>query len=252
MSGPPATLADTKSPNGSLTIQFSEKRLRWCEVLLVILVAFGSPLLNSFYLLKVGPKQTTQMSSLGSVVSIIHEVTGLLLLGYVLSRHGRRFRDLGLQWSLKDVGVGLIVTVASALSYIVGALLLQLAHYSVYGDLAPSRSSSGFFANPSPLAALPFILLNPFFEELIVRSYLMTEITELTGSVTLAVALSVIVQASYHLYYGWWVALSMGFLFLIFAVYYARWHRALPIIVAHGLFDLYGFIHLLQRSIQPH
>jgi membrane protease YdiL (CAAX protease family) len=210
-----------------------------------MLVSFGSPLVNSFYLLNVGPKQTTQMSGVGSLVSIIHEGTGLLLLGYVLSRHGRRFRDLGLKWSLKDVGVGLVVTAASFLSYVVGATLLQLAHYSMYGSLAPSRSPVGFFANPSPLAAVPFVLLNPFFEELIVRSYLMTEITELTGSMTLAVALSVFVQAAYHLYYGWWGAISMGFQFLILAVYYARSRRALPIIVAHGLFDLYGFIRLL-------
>ena len=101
-----------------------------------------------------------------------------------------------------------------------------------------------FFANPS-MAALPFMILNPFFEELIVRAYLMTEISELTGSTLLAVMISVLVQTSYHLYYGLMGALSVAFIFLVFAIYYARSKRALPIVVAHELFDLIGFIHLL-------
>jgi membrane protease YdiL (CAAX protease family) len=107
-----------------------------------------------------------------------------------------------------------------------------------------------FFASPTLLAAIPFVLLNPIFEELIVRSYLMTEIIDLTGSVTLAVALSLAVQVSYHLYYGWWGALSLAFQFLVFALYYARWRRALPIIIAHGMFDLVGFVYLVLHSVR--
>ena len=73
----------------------------------------------------------------------------------------------------------------------------------------------------------------------------MTEIKELTGSSVLAIALSVVFQASYHLYYGWVGALSIGFLFLVFAIYYARYKRAEPIIVAHAVFDLYALIRLM-------
>jgi len=35
----------------------------------------------------------------------------------------------------------------------------------------------------------------------------MTEIMDLTGSVSLAIASSIILQVSYHLYYGWFGAL---------------------------------------------
>jgi membrane protease YdiL (CAAX protease family) len=86
--------------------------------------------------------------------------------------------------------------------------------------------------------------LNPFFEELIVRAYLMTEVLDLTGSSTLAVALSVALQFAYHLSYGWAAAISLSFQFLIFALYYAFTRRALPIIVAHSLFDISGLLHL--------
>ena len=91
---------------------------------------------------------------------------------------------------------------------------------------------------------VPFLLLNPFFEELIVRAYLTTEIIELTGSSLLSVLGSVVVQTSYHLYYGWLGAISLSFLFLAFALYFARTRKALPLIVAHGAFDFCSFFWL--------
>jgi len=73
----------------------------------------------------------------------------------------------------------------------------------------------------------------------------MTEVVQLTGSSALAVFLSVAVQFSYHLYYGWAGAISLAFLFLTLALYYARARRALPVIVAHGFFDIYALLRLL-------
>ena len=92
---------------------------------------------------------------------------------------------------------------------------------------------------------IAFCLLNPFFEELVVRAYLMTEITELTGSTVWAFILSVVVQFSYHLYYGWAGAISLSFQFLVFALYYAHSRRALPVVLAHDFFDVYGMLRLL-------
>lgn len=86
--------------------------------------------------------------------------------------------------------------------------------------------------------------MNPFFEELIVRAYLMAEVIELTGSSTMAVALSVGVQFSYHLYYGWVGAISLSFFFLALALYYVRSRCAFPVIVAHGFLDVYALIRL--------
>jgi membrane protease YdiL (CAAX protease family) len=113
----------------------------------------------------------------------------------------------------------------------------------IYATWATGPTAKDFFAHPS-VVAIPFSLLNPFFEELVVRAYLMTEVIELTGSSTLAIALSVGVQFSYHLYYGWVGAISLSFLFLVFALYYVRSRLALPVIVAHGFFDVYALIRL--------
>jgi len=136
------------------------------------------------------------------------------------------------------------VTVLAGLSYVVGALLVQALHYELYGAIAHGTRANQYFSNPS-IWALPFSLLNPFFEELIVRAYVMTEIKELTGSTLLAILLSVLLQASYHLYYGWVGALSVAFPFMVFAIYYGRSRRVVPLIVAHAAFDLYGLVGLM-------
>jgi membrane protease YdiL (CAAX protease family) len=243
MTNSPATAISSSPANAFNKLTAEEKRQRWFEVCLVMLVACGGYVLFALYLLINGPSVAPQSSSLKSGGSIVHEVTALLVLGYVLSRRGRRFANLGLRWSQSDVGMGLLVAAVSYAAYELGHTLVQTVHHSVYGSWATGPTAKDFFAHPSVLA-IPLSLLNPFFEELIVRAYLMTEVIELTGSSTLAVALSVFVQFSYHLYYGWGGAISLAFFFLALALYYVRSRRAFPVIIAHGLLDIYALIRL--------
>lgn len=174
----------------------------------------------------------------------MHQLTALLVLGYVLSRRGLKFANLGLRWSRRDAAAVLLVTVVSYAAYEFGHTLVQSVHHLGYGTWVNGPTAVDIFGRTS-LASVPLFLLNPIFEELIVRAYLMTEVIELTGSSALAVALSVGVQFSYHLYYGWAGALSLSFFFLALALYYGRARCALPVIVAHGFVDVYVMLRLL-------
>jgi len=220
-----------------------EVRRRWFELFLVLFISCGTFLLHSLYLLIKGPGVLPQVSEMRWLGGLLQEVSSLFLLGYVLARRSRRIRDLGLRWSFRDVGVGLLLAGVSFAAYVLGALVVQLIHHTIYGTFATGPTGATFFSHPGPWA-VPFALLNPFFEELIVRAYLMTEVADLTGSSALAVAASVLFQSSYHLYYGWAGATSMAFMFLALSLYYARSRRALPIIVAHAFFDIYALIRL--------
>jgi membrane protease YdiL (CAAX protease family) len=241
---PDETLISSEVPSCPEPLDETEsKRARWFEVSLVILVIFGASILNSFYLLGRGSGQLPFHQSGGWSISFFQEATGLLLVGYVLSRRKHRFKDLGLRWSVRDLGVGLLVAIVSYVSYGIGlSLVHQLQHVFQLSAMS-GFTAREMFGHP-PLMAVPFILLNPFFEELIVRAYLMTEVRDLTGSWPLAAAVSVVVQASYHLYYGVAATIALAFQFVIFAIYYARTRKATPIIVAHGLFDILGFVRL--------
>ncbi len=85
-----------------------------------------------------------------------------------------------------------------------------------------------------------FGFLNPFFEEIIVRAYLMTEVRQLTGSGAKAVMVSTALQMSYHFYQGVPMALSDGAAFLVFSLYYSKTRRITPVILAHLYMDVLG------------
>ncbi len=242
MTDPPDTPAATISTDTRRNATADTRRQRWLEVCLVLLVAFGGPVLGSLYILGNAWKPSPLESNVRPSFGILHELTALLLLAYVLSRRGLRFGNLGLRWSWRDVGVGLLVTGVSYAAYAVGSIAVHQFYYRIFAVLEQGASRGEVFAHPYSLAAISFSLLNPFFEELIVRAYLMTEVAELTGSSTLAVCMSVAVQFFYHLYYGPAEAISLSFMFLVFALYYAQSRRALPIILAHGIFDIWALI----------
>jgi uncharacterized protein len=243
MTSVPYAMADTPSPENPPAKPTENRRLRYFEVCLVLLVAVSTSLLTSVYILVHGPSDARQVSSFRSVSGFVHEIVSLLLLGYVLARTGRRVRDLGLRWSVRDCGVGLLVAIVSYLAYIAGAILLRTIHYVLAGPMSKAISTQSFWAHVG-WRMVPLVLVGPFFEELIVRAYLMTEIVELTGSSALAIVVSVLVQTSYHLYYGWFGAACLAFPFLVFAFYYARYRRALPVVVAHGVYDVIALIRL--------
>jgi membrane protease YdiL (CAAX protease family) len=94
------------------------------------------------------------------------------------------------------------------------------------------------------------MFLNPFFEELIARAYVQTEVRRLTGSATFAVAVSVLLQTSYHFYQGVPAALTNMGGFLVFALYFAKTKRAGAAIVAHMFFDVLPTLFYMARIHQ--
>src|SRR5277367_2399866 len=181
MTSVPYAMADTPSPENPPAKPTENRRLRYFEVCLVLLVAVSTSLLTSVYILVHGPSDARQVSSFRSVSGFVHEIVSLLLLGYVLARTGRRVRDLGLRWSVRDCGVGLLVTVVSWVAYIAGAVLLRTIHYALAGPMSKGISTQSYWAHVG-WGMVPLVRVGPVFEELFVRAYLMTEILELTGS----------------------------------------------------------------------
>jgi membrane protease YdiL (CAAX protease family) len=83
-----------------------------------------------------------------------------------------------------------------------------------------------------------YVLLNPFYEELLVRAFLISEMEAIYRGTALAVLASVALQTSYHLYQGLPMALSHIPAFLLFSLYFVRTRRILPVIFAHMLMDV--------------
>jgi membrane protease YdiL (CAAX protease family) len=224
--------------------------LRLFGLLIVLAVAFTSFLLASaamFFGLQ--PKDSGQMLSYRYANSIAIELVSLALLFYVLRQNGQRVADIGLGFAWKDIGAGILLKIGAGIVYSIAAFV------AIQGYKLVSRHSPAPPSIPGAGAAVSawiviFALVNPFFEELIVRAFTISEILALTGSRAWAIAVSVGLQTAYHLYQGVPYALAAGAMFLVFSMYYVRNRRILPVIVAHFCFDFSALV--LYPIMKPH
>jgi len=226
-------------------------RMRWFEVGLVVFVAFGQPLLSSFYTAFFGFHNSNAYSVNARVLLTgIHELGALLVVWYVLRQSGRTFQSLGIHATLRTFFVGLVLAAVSRLAFYLAAAVIQVGHWLCFGIYATFPNRAALYTGGSLAVMIPFFTLNPFFEETIVRGYLMTELSELSGSMAVATLTSVAIQGAYHLYLGWFAATCLSASFLVLAVYYARTRKLFPVLIAHAIADWWFLFQLV--AAKPH
>lgn len=240
---PSLTISETAV--SSSVASLPDRQLRIFEIVLVCLIAFGTAILSSGHLLflrSLGELETSRNVNSGEygwIYNCLREASSLGLLWYVLQRRGKSFVDLGLTWARKDIGWSIILKIG-------GALAFYAVYDAIYfsGLTATSHKTAStyvghvLFGGGIFFTTMVFQFINPFFEELIVRAYVMTEVKQITNSATKAIIVSTVLQTSYHFYQGAPVAFAHAATFLIFSIYYAKTNRIAPIILAHLYSDV--------------
>jgi len=223
----------------ALPLTPAERRLRSWELALLLLVVFSSSVLTSlrdWWTDEVGSGSETVF---GDFYNLQRQVIYLGLLAYVLARRGRSFRDLGLAFRPVDLPAGALVAVTAVVARRLAWRAMNGAWVGFTGHgvahLPSPESTTGLALGA---VSLLYSVIDPVFEELIVRAFLMTELEALTGSTGLAIAASVALQTSYHLYQGTAHALAAGASFLVYACFYAHFRRITPVILAHAIWDV--------------
>jgi membrane protease YdiL (CAAX protease family) len=227
---------------------FAEDRLRGFELALVLVVAFAPSLFGSTWNWWNGETGARSRDLFDIFYGLQKELICLLLLAYVLARRGKSFRDLGLTFRKTDLLVGLFLTLAGHLATLLAWRAMESVSLLATGhwiDIPPSHATAPVLGLAWVLGLLLTVAIGPFYEEMIARAFTMSEVEALTGSTGLAVAASVLLQTSYHLYLGLPNALAAGAAFLVSACYYARFRRITPVILAHALWNLYVALHRL-------
>jgi membrane protease YdiL (CAAX protease family) len=110
----------------------------------------------------------------------------------------------------------------------------------------------GLNANVVPAAlppqwwAVPVLVLaamqNAVLEEVVVVGYLMTRLRQMGHRLLPVVLMSAILRGSYHLYQGIGAFVGNAVMGVVFALFFARWNRLLPLIVAHTILDVASFV----------
>jgi len=222
----------------------SDRRVRVFELLLVLFVAFSASIVASFQQLFGGAPTPTAYGGMDWVYSSLHELVALGVLGYVLFRQGRGFAGIGRRWKFTDIPLSLVLLAAAYGAYAVWILGVERRFITASHEAArQAELSRQFFASGVTVSLVFFMIINGFFEELIVRAFVITELRQLTGSAAIAIAASVAIQFSYHLYQGVPAAVSYIPVFLIFSIYYQRTNRIFPVALAHVVMDFIVLFH---------
>ena len=223
--------------------------MRVIEVVLICLVAFGGSILISLFMLCGHNYSMSPRDAFGWIVATVREGSMLGLLWYVLLRRGKSFHYLGLAWTWTDLGWSILLRIAGGLAFTAVYQFIYVTGLTAVSHRAASAHVGQLlFAGGISFATILFQFVNPFFEELIVRAYVMTEVKALTGSVAKAIIVSTVLQTGYHFYQGVPAALAHGATFLIWSLYYAKTNRIAPVILAHLYSDLFSTLWYLIRQ----
>ena len=178
---------------------------------------------------------------------LLRELTALALLAYVVVQNGQKFSEFGVAFRASDLLYGMLLWGGARLCY--GLAYPGILYTCELLGWQPAPPYLPSLSLGLGLLTYCFVVVNPVYEEMLVRGFLMSETIGLTGSSTLAVLFSVLLQTSYHLYQGVPYALAASVIFLIYSVYYARTQRIMPLIVAHFMWDLTAHLsHALMQS----
>jgi membrane protease YdiL (CAAX protease family) len=79
-------------------------------------------------------------------------------------------------------------------------------------------------------------------EEIIVVGYLLTRLRDMRWPLGAAVAASALLRGAYHLYQGFGAFVGNAIRGVLFALFFLRTRRTLPLIVAHTLLDVVAFV----------
>jgi membrane protease YdiL (CAAX protease family) len=214
---------------------------RWIDLGLVLMVAFSAPILGSAYLASHPSPHEYTGSRL--VLGILSEAISLMLFLVLFKRQGRQLKDIGFSFHWTDLPKAIGLAVAAFMMMWIYYLTIPYVYFLITLNTFRGYPLSSTF--PASLWFIfPFLLLNPFFEETLVRGYLMTELIDLRKSVIFAAIISLLFQTSYHLYYGVFGAVMVGCGLSIFVIYYAKTRRLMPVILAHMIWD---FTPILQK-----
>jgi membrane protease YdiL (CAAX protease family) len=174
------------------------------------------------------------------LLGIIFDLIPVALVLYLLVRDRISPRDeLGLSADRQrfDWGWG---TLLAACIGIPGLLLVYVAKLlGLNAQIVPAALNPVWWAVPVLILSA---IQNAVLEEVIVVGYLMTRLKQWGMSTVAIVITSAVLRGSYHLYQGFGAFVGNAVMGVVFALFFLRFKRVMPLIVAHTLLDVVAFV----------
>lgn len=159
---------------------------------------------------------------------------------YLLSgKGGSAVRAIGLDVTqpLRDLAYGAVL---AAIIGIPGLGIYALGReLGVTATVVPSGLYEYWWTIPVLVLAAA---QNAILEEVVAVGYLMTRLRQVGWRDPLAIAASALLRGSYHLYQGVGMAIGNMLMGVVFAWWFRRSSRVMPLVIAHTILDVVSFV----------
>lgn len=174
------------------------------------------------------------------ILNIGFGLVPVVLALFLLSGPGRSaLRAIGMEFTRPwhDLAVGVAL---SALIGVPGLGLYALGReLGLSATIAPSGLNEYWWTIPILVLSA---LQNALLEEVVAVGYLMVRLRELGWRDPAAIAASAALRGSYHLYQGVATAIGNAIMGVIFAWWFRRSGRVMPLVIAHTILDVVSFV----------
>ena len=212
----------------------------YAVVAIIARLTAGPPLSGQTTTLNPSQSSRPYLDLAYQLLSIGFALVPVVLALYLLSGHGRSaVRRIGLDttrpWRDLGIGVGLaaVIGIPGLGLYAAGRAL------GITVQVQASALDPAWWTIPVLVLAA---LQNALLEEVVVVGYLMERLRELRWRTWAIVAASALLRGSYHLYQGFGPFVGNAVMGVVFAEYYRRRRRVMPLVVAHTILDIVSFV----------
>jgi membrane protease YdiL (CAAX protease family) len=174
------------------------------------------------------------------VLGILFALVPALFAVHLLSRDpGKSAQTLGVDRRRPGFDVLAGCALAAAIGLPGLGLYLLARNLGVNATVVPA-------ALPELWWAVPVLVLsavqNAVLEEVVAVGYLLTRLRQLRWGAPAAVAASALLRGAYHLYQGFGAFVGNAVMGAVFALFFLRTRRLLPLVVAHAILDVVSFV----------
>jgi membrane protease YdiL (CAAX protease family) len=216
-------------------------------VSLIAKLTAGKPLSQQAAVLNQSQSPRPYLDLTYQLLGIFFALIPVALAIYLLARdHLAPRRTLGLTADRRRFDLGWGTLLAAGIG-IPGLLLVYVARLlGLSADIVPAALQQVWWAIPVLVLSA---IENAVLEEVIVVGYLITRLRSLGWSPALVIACSAVLRGSYHLYQGFGAFVGNAVMGVVFALFFLRFKRVMPLIVAHSILDTAAFV---GYTLLPH
>lgn len=166
---------------------------------------------------------------------VLFEIIMLSIIAFILKKRNWKLKDFNLNFSIKMIGVAvLLVIIRETIGLIVNATMPILENNTFK---IPSISLQ---SNIIGIALITIV--NSIYEEVLLIGYIFKRLEKYNPAIIVIV--SSIIRASFHTYQGLSNLPTVFILALVFGIYYLKYKKLWPVILAHIIGNTFHFLNL--------